>query len=169
MILAGKLSCILENFNNLQMIGLLSEENFLPLLPRLKDWKFNDHFGDKSCHNKISEVLQVIWLMHLISLIFLIFLWQNFNFLFPVLVHCYMRFWLSRFLKFIYLVSFMTMWTLTTKIIFNQLLVFIMYKVGYYVCNSEYLLYAFGHQYFIFDYLLFLCVTNHLRFAFYIC
>ncbi|KAM0937236.1 hypothetical protein DsansV1_C25g0186231 [Dioscorea sansibarensis] len=55
----------LGEFNNLQIIGLLSEENVLPLLPRLKDWKSNDHFVERSCHKKTSEVLQVyltIWL-----------------------------------------------------------------------------------------------------------
>ena len=60
----------LGEFNNLQIIGLLSEENVLPLLPRLKDWKSNDHFVERSCHKKTSEVLQVIGLMHLISFIF---------------------------------------------------------------------------------------------------
>ncbi|XP_039118932.1 uncharacterized protein LOC120255099 isoform X2 [Dioscorea cayenensis subsp. rotundata] len=55
----------LGEFDNLQMIGLLSGEDFLPLLPRLKNWKSNDYFVERPCHKKTSEVLQVyltIWL-----------------------------------------------------------------------------------------------------------
>ncbi|KAJ0982010.1 hypothetical protein J5N97_010265 [Dioscorea zingiberensis] len=49
----------LGEFDNLQMIGLLSEESFLPLPSRLKDRNSNDNFIGRSCHQRSSEILQV--------------------------------------------------------------------------------------------------------------